>query len=119
MRRRLAAIATAVATTVGLVLTVAPSASAAGMHHLMVYKPDYVNSVYISTVDGAGRSYTACSELGPWGEGWRDGQQELFDGRRVTLITFTSWNCTNGYTLRRDFTVPTNDGLRNFWAWMK
>lgn len=32
------------------------------------------------------------------------------------LITFSGRSCTDGYLVRRDVTVPGNDGLINFWV---
>jgi hypothetical protein len=121
MRRRLKVITAASAAAAGLVLTPAPHASAytlTSQHHLMVYKPDYVNSVFVSTTDSHGGPASWCEELS-WGEGWKDAHSEVFDGQPMTLITFSSWDCTAGYTLRKNFTVPRNDGLKNVWAYMK
>ncbi|MET8983511.1 hypothetical protein ABZX85_48930 [Streptomyces sp. NPDC004539] len=46
----------------------------------------------------------------------KDGHQDLYLGRAVKLITFTSPDCTAGYIRSRDFTLPAESSLSNFWA---
>jgi hypothetical protein len=115
-KRFVAVVATSVAVVGSLLGTTSPAfARDDGLHHLMVYKPDGINSVYINTTNPSGAPFTACRPLSP-GTGWVDGNQDLVDGRQVNLITFTSSTCTFGYSISRTFTVPTGDGLENFWA---
>ncbi|MCH5677903.1 hypothetical protein [Streptomyces gilvus] len=116
MKKRLWGAAAAVAGTAALLVSTAPTASAAlPLHHLMVYKPSAIHSVYINTTNPTGGSFAVCRTLSD-GTGWVDGHFDLLDGAPLNLITFTSTDCTSGISISRNFTVPGSDGLANFWA---
>jgi hypothetical protein len=74
------------------------------------------NSVYVSTtVYPFDEPFTACRKLSG-GSGWKDAKQDLQLGKNVKLITFTSADCSNGYLVSRDFTVPSVSSSDDFWA---
>ena len=85
-------------------------------HHLMLKKTGDVRSLFYSTSNSAGAAITGCVERLPDSSGWVDGQRNFRNGEQATLITFTSWNCTDGYVKRRDLVVPGDDGLANWWV---
>ncbi|MFJ2113416.1 hypothetical protein ACIOEX_16290 [Streptomyces sp. NPDC087850] len=115
--RRGLSVATALAAAgLALSVTTAPaSASTGGLLHLMVKTNSDARSVYVSTSKPFGESFTACRTLNG-GAGWKDGHQDLFLGKNVKLITFTSANCTAGFLTSRDFTLPAETSENNFWA---
>lgn len=117
MNMRFAAIAATALAATGFVLATTFSASAAtpGLHHLYVKKPDTIHSLYIQTVNPAGFAFSACREL-PSGTDWVDANQDLVNGKKATLITFTSNDCGAGYSISRDFTMPSGDAGGDFHA---
>ena len=94
--------------------TVSASASTNGTVHLMVRTG--ARSVFISTSTGAfNEPFTVCRPLSG-GSGWKDARQELQLGKNVKLITFVSTDCTAGYLVSRNFTVPSATSSNDFWA---
>ena len=117
MNMRFAAIAATALAATSLVLATTSSASAAtpGLHHLYVKKPNTIHSLYIQTINPGGFSFSACRKL-PSGTGWVDSNQDLVNGKKATLITFTSDDCGAGYSISRNFTMPAGDAGGSFYA---
>lgn len=108
--------ATSVLAAAGLALgcAAAPASAAdAGLINLMVKTTG--RSVYISTLTPLGDSFERCRSLSA-GSGWKDSKQNVYLDREVTLTTFTSSNCTDGFIDKRKFSVPASTSAANFWA---
>ena len=103
---------------VGLILGTAPTAWAAGSggtHHLMVKTSNAIHSIYITTQDSFGTPLTFCRAVSA-GSGWKDGHQDLWNSTPLTVTSFSSTNCTTGYSVRRSLTVPGSDGLDDLYV---
>ena len=112
------AVAATLTASVGLTLgpaTTAWAAGSGGTHHLMVKTSNAIHSIYITTQDSFGTPLAFCRALSS-GSGWKDGHQDLWNSTPLTVTSFTSTNCTTGYSVRRSLTVPGSDGLTNLYV---
>ncbi|MCH5677904.1 hypothetical protein [Streptomyces gilvus] len=109
----------------GIALGAAGSASAAafptdgGSKNVMVKRASYIHSVYYNGEDFNGHPVTKCITLPAANTDpvWNSTGVPAPDGSTLNLITFTSSDCSAGYTLSKWFTVPVHDtSLTNFWA---
>jgi hypothetical protein len=117
-RAGISAFTIAVMLGIGGLVAAQPATSASITKHVVfVYVQPDVASVFYSTVEPAGVPFTACRKLAPHNTTtWLEGGQTVVDGKPVTMITFSSDNCTNGYMKRFDRTAPDQDGLVNWWV---
>jgi len=112
----MAAIVALAAGATGVVVTGTAQASF-GSHHMMVFTTADVHGVFYSTSNSAGESITYCAALPDHASNEAvDGGIDVIDGKPVTMITFSSSTCTNGYVKRFDLTAPDDDGLTNWWV---
>jgi hypothetical protein len=91
-----------------------------GGHNLVVNTSPGIQSIYVTGIWGSSPLLAepedkAYYRLNP-NPGWHDVGYLALNGTQLQVITFTSNNCTDGYTAKRVLTVPYNDGLRKVWV---
>jgi hypothetical protein len=111
---------------VGITLLLAAGESKAldpytsGAHYVMVKTSPGVQSIYVVGIWGdspwiASPETKAYRWLSPT-PGWHYTGFMALNETQLQVLTFTSPDCTYGYTAKRVLTVPSNDGLKIIWV---
>ena len=91
-----------------------------GCHYVMVKTSPGVQSIYVVGIWGdspwiASPETKAYRWLRPT-PGWHYTGFRALNETQLQVITFTSPDCTYGYTAKRVLTVPPDNGLRIIWV---
>jgi hypothetical protein len=106
----------------GITLLLAAGWARADSHFVTVKVTPDIHSVFVIGIAG-NSPITATSQSRvyplaqfPPSNGWVKTGYPAFNGTQLQVITFTSPDCTFGYTINKILTVPDVDGLTNVWV---
>jgi hypothetical protein len=85
-----------------------------GWHGLKIKVRPNARSIFVVNTDFWGVGQTWCFQRQRGNTWWGPGAGSK-NGTRVTVLQFTSDNCTAGSLGKKMYTVPGKDGLDNFW----
>ncbi|HET9656282.1 MAG TPA: hypothetical protein VFP72_13075 [Kineosporiaceae bacterium] len=93
-------------------------AFAFGTHNVMVLAPSGVHSILYITATQTDPNFIVCRTISGHRDGqWVSGNQGVVNDAPVRMITFSSYNCTDGFMKATgQWTSPRYDGLTNWWV---